>query len=699
MDFSTCLSRCAFSAEKNRTPPCQVSVVLRRKKLDGKRVLAPKNDPILLPNKDDDGSKRESSDRLPHRFRSNPSKITTIAKTPLIVKSIRMKKRKTDGNRVNILSTTRALRLPALNPNNVNATVNEAGLGCSKRIVRFQDTENDEILDASPIRSQRKQASRWFQEFTSRLQIAAADEPSTSEFASFKKLKEDAGQRLRCPTLHHEPKNSRTSSLAQNRSSEFVLQDKSGNSSNSHDYMLLHETAPPDNSGALRTPAPHGLCKESVENDQLFTLLSGFDKPDNGMTMRNISSPRKIRATLEPYDTVLASESPGVVRPGELFHRKRQRLRQWVTEVSYPELNNDISSNRYDTVSMMLKRLFPVRDPKLTSGKVKSHDSMEHEIGSRKGLTSAEWNLAAEYEYGRPSDVSLASCWLGIPSHREPSNINFSTCRSPVAYFDYEIREPNYGNEGRAYPNTRGRSVYASSSRQLKEWDAACFPTECSSARPPHPLLLGWDLDKKNEERWGAWQNREIEECSTTLSLWGDDRRRKAPAMLSYSHLSELPHSGSFSGKDYKIAILEDTPRLPLENEDINALYSDSPQDQCWHLSNIVNEDGYAADIEIGSNSWFDFNSRQKCLPWNGFSKPLALEFHQRQGSPEQLLSGDVFEDSHDVIHHQDTFNHLREETYNVDGRGSCYSHDKGTALPLLLDKSHWDVGDEDRYY
>ncbi|CAN1169750.1 hypothetical protein LINPERPRIM_LOCUS19960 [Linum perenne] len=588
-----------------------------------------------------------------------------------------MKKRKTDGNKVNNQSLTRAvvprgfraLSSKYRSDHGSDATVKE---GCSKRVVRFADTENDEILDASPIRFQRHQASR-------------SVEPSTTEFACFKKLKEDAGRRIRSQALHREPTSSRPSSPSQNRSADFVLQEKT---SNSHEYSMLYEDAPPDNSGTLRTPVPsHRLPEES-----------GFAKTDSGMTRRNIPSPWDFSATLEPY------ESSGVVRPGELFYRKRQRLRKWVTD-SCPEIN-DASCNRHDTVSMLLNRLFPARDPKLTCGKVKS----EPETYSRKFLASPEKNIT-EFTYGRSSAVDFASCFE-IASDRKPPSFNVPTARY------YEIRELDCGDAGRSPPSSHGKSIYAPrqikewdecstllipwsdqirdtrrsppnsrgksvyAPRQLKEWDECSTllipwsdPIRDARRLPPNPrgksvyaprqlkewdecstLLIPWSDQIRDSRRSppnprgeSVYTSRQLEEWdgwSTSLSLWGDDQSKRLCFRGSHTpsmRLSEPARSGVISLRDDDQIAVRDNMGLPLENEDHH-----------WHMGKTMNQDHY---IEPGSTiSGFDLDTGQKCLPWNSFSEPLALE-----GSPKQLLSGDVFE-----------------------------NYDDQTSPPLLLDKSHW---------
>ncbi|KAM6564993.1 hypothetical protein CsatB_024991 [Cannabis sativa] len=194
-------------------------------------------------------------------------------------------------------------------------------MNCSRKRVMFSDTDADSPKNSKAPRS---------------------EEVKTSEFAFFKKLKEDASKTF-------------ASSLARN----VLNQTNNFNSKNASKENIN---------------IPNNSCKEKVntsllvENPTPLQAVS-FHSPFGSTGTRRNSDVHKKNACSTLEDILWKqkdmeeygpnSRSDGIqCRHADTFNRKREKLRRWLTDVSFPEIDG-LCSKGCDIVPVLLKRLTP----------------------------------------------------------------------------------------------------------------------------------------------------------------------------------------------------------------------------------------------------------------------------------------------------------------------------------------------------
>ncbi|XP_050252028.1 uncharacterized protein LOC126698686 isoform X6 [Quercus robur] len=387
---------------------------------------------------------------------------------------------------------------------------------------------------------------------------------------------------------------------------------------------VLEETQTVSNL-AVRTSVPHYLLKMShlVTLAHTCHLLVGHQRNQREIHQKLI----------QPQQSLFLGGQHG---HGEIFSKKRHKLRKWVVETSYPHIE-ELCSKGYDFVSLLLSRLFP--ESNKNSGFKKSK-SREVEIDTKSQfLTSLELHSQLkklshmparnymELDHVSHLDDGPSSCWLnrspeGVLSNarnymeldhvshlddgpsscwlnRSPEGVlsNFYTppIDASIACLEYEMRETDYEVGGRSpVLCTQCDSTYGFQSKRygslaynhLKELDDLHYPKKCLIKSGSNPLLLGWDFGRNTEERNSSntRQNTELNLYSPSSSSLGGyhqhilDERVGAKELSESSFLStNSPNVISFPWS-YSANYNElDFGKQVEDKEDINADFNHFP--------------------------------------------------------------------------------------------------------------------------
>ncbi|KAF3945616.1 hypothetical protein CMV_028025, partial [Castanea mollissima] len=305
------------------------------------------------------------------------------------------------------------------------------------------------------------------------------DDPKTSEFAFFKKLKENAGHKYQSHTLHKE----------ENQSKKFKISD----------------------------------CSGEGNSPEAYTTSAG-----------------------------------GQHGHGEIFSKKRHKLRKWVVETSYPHIEELCSKGR----------LFP--ESNKNSGFKKSK-SREVDIDTKSQfLTSLELHSQLkklshmpvknymELDHVSHLDDGPSSCWLNRSPEWVLSNFYTPPIDASIACLEYEMRETDYEVGGRSpVLCTQCDSTYGFQSKRygslaynhLKELDDLHYPKKCLINSGSNPLLLGWDFGRSTEERNSSntCQNTELSVYSPSSSSLGDYHQHILDDRIGAKELSESSFLSTYS--------------------------------------------------------------------------------------------------------------------------------------------------------
>ncbi|XP_065624510.1 uncharacterized protein LOC111986220 isoform X3 [Quercus suber] len=570
-------------------------------------------------------------------------------------------------------------------------------ISCRKR-VKLSD------LDVNIPSSCRRNASSTALEGR---QSPRSDDPKTSEFAFFKKLKENAGHKYQSHTLHKE----------ENQSKKFKISDCSGGNPNSVKFR----------------------CK-----DFSSSLLA------ENVTPSNFSS------HLPPLGGAL-KKSGGQHGRGEIFSKKRHKLRKWVVETSYPHIE-ELCLKGYDFVSLLLNRLFP--ESNKNSGFKKSK-SREVDIDTKSQfLTSLELHSQLkklshmparnymELDHVSHLDDGPSSCWLNRSPEGVLSNFYTPPIDESIACLEYEMREPDYEVGGRSpVLCTQCDSTYGSQSKRygslaynhLKELDDLHYPKRCLIKSGSNPLLLGWDFGRNTEERnlSNTCKNTELNLYSPSSSSWGGyhqhilDDRIGAKELSESSFLStnspnviSFPWSYSANYNDL------DFGKQVEDKEDINADFNHFPLALTLAPDYLTLDEDHKNDTKCKDSSIFffphnlnimskvfgeryhhpgfegvllssglDFDLEWDCPSLSGSSRKhhppvnYAFQSPRNEGTYSCFLLKDKSESFLDGSSHRGTLSHV-SDIVNIQDLSSFYFQmplEKDRSYPLLLDKSSWD--------
>ncbi|XP_027093829.2 uncharacterized protein [Coffea arabica] len=337
------------------------------------------------------------------------------------------------------------------------------------------------------------------------------DAPKTSEFAFFKKLKEDIGGYYSRP-LHkdgtYQPKastpNDRNSTDTSTPPNMLKYADRNLRSS------LRSESERPIGQFSFLSPPMH------AEPNDVYGLNSREDefkgiKQRSSFACTNVTPDGK-NLVLSPF--ARASNHSGNQNAGTgIFSIKRQKLRQLVAD-TFPVVGQ-CSSNWFDLASVLLNRLLPngnkkarcqegVLDTNYRLAAVPGLDA-EEEIQTRNTTefeyTSRWTDYFPEYWSGHPPD-SVLSKW-----DVSTSNIPLIGCNAETYFLDeklnlnrcfddkamkslFRARDPSYCLSSHNYESV--------SSDHLQELDGVHNSNE-PRRREPRSLLLRWDVDEEKE--------------------------------------------------------------------------------------------------------------------------------------------------------------------------------------------------------
>ncbi|XVF21460.1 hypothetical protein REPUB_Repub12eG0092100 [Reevesia pubescens] len=371
-----------------------------------------------------------------------------------------------------------------------------------------------------------------------------ADCPKTSEFAFFKKLKKDAGQRFDSHSMEREknqPNKLNSSECCRVIEGTKIVRNISKSSEGTNSTR--------NSSKDFRSPLSV-VNISSKEFGSLFSIenLSSKDPrsmlPRNNVTHINFdsfllpvdreanNSEVNLKNAFSSFESIFSIEDWSQhdsmnKRPGgsqsdqeELFSRKRQKLLQWAHN-SFPEMV-ELCSKGYDLISMLLNRLLPWSNEKTDcrsadSAPVKSSTKTEiiacpkSDIPSKKLYVLPTRDIM-QVEY-TPSYLENGTSSYGSDRSRETmlSNIyspiynNHSTLQKTLELPGYELREKNPIScidldSILGFPFVRHGSFPPFSS--LKEPDDLNDLNGSLPGREPHLSLLEWDSVNGTSSYW-----------------------------------------------------------------------------------------------------------------------------------------------------------------------------------------------------
>ncbi|BFG42806.1 hypothetical protein CerSpe_290800 [Prunus speciosa] len=508
-----------------------------------------------------------------------------------------------------------------------------------------------------------------------------ADNAKTSEYAFFKKLKEGASHKAHSYSLHKEAYQS-NNSKSRNCSREKVnmVQNKRVDVRSS----FLNENA---------TPEPN--------MERACATLEGVHRKQNDMVEEYENSLRNKGKRFTHFE-----ETETENRHADVFYRKRQKLRQWVAETSFPEID-ELCSKGYDFVSVLLSRLVPkcnennkLKDPKLTQAETNSKAMPIPSYKSDIDFKELPWTPTRnfmELDCGPCLHDMMPSCW----SKRSRESIFCSG--SPTSYvyknhLQYRVWEPESellgGNaisctESDSQSVLRFKEYGLVTSGHVKEMDAFCQPNEYLIKRELSVPMLGWDFGSTKEDR-----------NSSDLSRYGAEHR--SASLASYQNHEVLRHC--LEGND---DIRSGFPQIPLTLSCITNFINPtedciedtacevgstifSVQNDHWFRSNIIHEGHYLPHTESllpFGGSWREYYS----------STFHALQFPEQEDLSSRLLTydhnkyGRILDDSSQAR----SLAHFVEDNVSIhESSAFCPQEvplDTEKAWPCLLDNSSWD--------
>ncbi|KAK4858419.1 hypothetical protein QYF36_016065 [Acer negundo] len=359
------------------------------------------------------------------------------------------------------------------------------------------------LIDPSPIRSSENQFN-----------AAKGDEAKTSEYAFFKKLKTNASHRFHYRPSHADPNQFKSCDSPRERSNGIK-----------------------NSSEELRLPAEDVT---HVNRDIFLSPVVEVDLKRASTTFGDICSTRR---NMEEYNKTLRLKGTQNQHQ-DLFSIKRQKLHQWVADISFPEIK-ELCSKGYEFVSVLLSRLFPesgednsfkiprsvqvqndAKSKFLASPSSNIHLKNLHQISTRKFM---------DVECDPYLDNYSSICWLGRSRERTLSNFDSPTGHAHSTLLEYNLREPSceLGEERNAITWTESNSAFSSpfekygyySPSHRREPDNFHYPDGSLLRRKEHALLLGWGSENVINERTSSAisQNTELIMNPKSLTSWGDN--------------------------------------------------------------------------------------------------------------------------------------------------------------------------------
>ncbi|KAJ7977129.1 Protein trichome birefringence-like [Quillaja saponaria] len=613
----------------------------------------------------------------------------------------------------------------------------DKGIGCRKKMksaARDRDSPLSCREDNSSLPSERNEGTRY-------------NEPKTSEYAFFKKLKGDAGQRCHSHSLYKEAylsKKPESSDCSRERTNIFRSNSKEDAGQRILSRSLYKE--------AYLSKKPESSDFSRERKNIIKSNCKDFRSPafNDNVTSVNFDT------FLSPFGD--ASKNGGVHHKGtqhehaEVFSRKRQKLRQLVADASFQDIDETYSKG-HDIVYMLLSRLYPksnedsqfFRDPppekdgvatnshSLALSELNIEFNQSHQIPMRK-FTGLESGSYAEDGLLSPmfnrSEERNTSYYDPLTSPFNKSHPQYSRTRS--------VREldgiPSYVTERDL---TSGFLF-----NDYESFTSLHFEDPCEVGREPGTLQLGWESDSKTNKICLPLTYRNIEtnvEPTLLTSMDYDQEHRMDNMICQYGICSSsivsdqledftsLGDSCLVSHPQHKFGkcVLADNEQLDTNfnhnsltlscTNDYLKLVEDciketscvqdsiylSPQNQHLFRSKFLKDYHHHPVTEACISSALDFNSSWKCLSLIGssgdpqLSTYNALQFPQKESLYSLFHSKDDYEDHLDGHSHEEMLYHFREDVFKICKPSPFLkiSMDRSKTFPLLLDDSE-DVDD-----
>ncbi|PRQ25619.1 hypothetical protein RchiOBHm_Chr6g0285611 [Rosa chinensis] len=333
-----------------------------------------------------------------------------------------------------------------------------------------------------------------------------SDNAKTSEYAFFKKLKEDASHK------HHSCSESKEAYRGSNSKPRGSSRDRTNMVRNKSDDVrssVFNKDVTEDS-----FESSHALPGSASRN-------SGSNRTRAQATLEDLH--RKKKYMVEETENTLNPKGKGLdlfeetetqCRHANVFDRKRQKLLHWVRETSIPEIDYGSS-----LVSVLLSRLIPtsngnnnVKNPKLM--KVVPVDESMPLPSFESDIHFKELQLAPTKRFmDLGCDPYFGDATLSCRTKRSRNMVSCSYSPTSDAYknhLDYTVWEPNselLGGSAILCPNSDSYSILPFkeyglvTSGYVKESDIFYQPPEYMVGREPCTPMLGWDFDRIDEER------------------------------------------------------------------------------------------------------------------------------------------------------------------------------------------------------
>ncbi|RVW53701.1 hypothetical protein CK203_068955 [Vitis vinifera] len=555
------------------------------------------------------------------------------------------------------------------------------------------------------------------------------DDPKTSEYAYFNKLKKDASKSF-CPlpeeddqlkkfkslTVVEVGSSSNASSLLCRRYTIMLLdcyvETKNMVKDSSKDLkssLQIKEFTPVNFNSFL---SPHGgasknsgmHCIRAFKNILNTTLvikwLNSFLSPFGGASKNSdmalypspdevpnpVEHVRSVDVDLKGASTLLGDTCSILKNTGECsnasktrgtqcideeaFSRKRQKLRQWV-DTSFPEIDA-LYSKGYDFISVLLSRLSP--------------KTSENKIDNSKEKLLWKWDL------GSPPPT-CPPCKFHLQYQKQKLDCDLDGESSACLWTENDSTSDfSFEKYGLAV------------SSHLKELDEFHGQKELMLGSETHSLLLDWDFDnmKGDEILSIASPNMDLDMNSTLpISLADDywqsgDNRFDASglfpsSLLSYTSLTHS-YSDSYHNYDHGQHSLEERKCLvaKLHHFPLTLSYCPnlteyctydytckdgsivcSPQDHHWSMSMFFNEKQHPGLEALLLSSGFDFDLRQNHFLLTDYpgehhsSAYQALQFPQKEGICSHFVE-DEFTSWLDNSNHKETLGCFSGDILNI---------------------------------
>ncbi|XP_006480167.2 uncharacterized protein LOC102617869 isoform X9 [Citrus sinensis] len=576
-----------------------------------------------------------------------------------------------------------------------------------------------------------------FRSSESESNAAKVDEPKTSEYAFFKKLKTNAGRRFNSHPLQKEE-------IQPNKfkSSEFLRGvDLKRASTSFQDMSNLGK--------GMEALRPGGMF---LLQNPGYSLFCQYWKPGQNENVEPLYS-----------ETWLNDDNcpPNQNKHDDLFSRKRQKLHQWVADISYPEIE-ELCSKGYDFVSVLLSRLFAVSNEENRFQISKSERveginksnllSLPKSNNQLKELHRTSTKNFLEAECVPYLENGSSACWLDSLRKGNSSNSGSLTYHADNVFLDCDLREPCWELRGKnkiswidsdsafSFPlKNYGhfRSVH------IRELDDFQDPGSSLLRTEQHPLLLELDSENLTNERTSLVSKTELIMYPSTLTSFADDHGQ---SLREFGQLgdSELcvpsficEHSPNFHSlppshstvycKDDGIVDNEDIaadlnnhpltlssfshmPRYAGLTEGCHNLTASggsrtflSPGNDRWFMREVSCKQHYDPGTEDSLSSELSLDFRKKCLAIGNssnkhysFTHP-APQFPQNEGIFSYFHAENEDEYRIDWLSCGGILNHHGQDMVNIDDWSSFYfqiSPDKEKSCPLLPYKMSWDASE-----